>query len=171
MCSIDDGLLYQAHPGEFPIIAYYPNGVPIYQDIYSPAALAPLIERGLLVPAAKNPFSIIAYQHNGTPIYQGIDENGHKWPDTCPAEECSKVASRSAKPKRRRKKGYVTQRALRERFEAGDPQVGVLLENSLENSISMFFTQAVLQKKCQNHLIHSQYLHLHGKITCSQPLP
>jgi len=67
--KIEKGLLFAAYPRDFPIIAYHLDGTPIYQDVFTKAALTPLFEKGVLVPATESAFPIIAYKLDGMPYY------------------------------------------------------------------------------------------------------
>lgn len=50
-------LLLPAADQDFPLIAYRLDGSPIYHSVFTPAALAPLIERGVLLPAVERSFA------------------------------------------------------------------------------------------------------------------
>ena len=98
------------HATSLSFIAYHPDGTPIYQDVFTKAALTSLFKKGVLVPApaTESAFPIVAYKLDGTPYYQ--DEN-----DDLPKSKKKKKSS---------------QQMLKERYEAGDPTVGLLGEHS-----------------------------------------
>lgn len=96
--KIEKGLLFAAYPRDFPIIAYHLDGTPIYQDVFTKAALTPLFEKGVLVPATESAFPIIADRRDAILPYQ--DES-----DDLPKSKKKKKSS---------------QQMLKERYEAGD---------------------------------------------------
>lgn len=92
------------------------------------------------MPAASWEFPTIAYHLDGTLINQGKDEDGHTWWGDCDCEACFENAQereielelereRGPKPKHKKKK-KSSQQKLRERYEAGDPEVDLLGEPS-----------------------------------------
>ncbi|ESQ47393.1 hypothetical protein EUTSA_v10028344mg [Eutrema salsugineum] len=63
----------------------------------------------------------------GDPIYAFSDETGHKFFDICDCDYCLMSSSdEEEKPRRRKKKS--SQQILKERYESGDPEVGLLGE-------------------------------------------
>lgn len=127
---IQQGLLLSAVAGEFPIIARQLDGTPIYQGVYSPPSLKPLFEQGLLVPAAPSEFPVIAYQLDGAPVYQGKDERGHIWWDIdCDCKDCKQDRLYATDDDEEEVVYPISsQQALQQRYEAGDPEVGLLGE-------------------------------------------
>lgn len=74
----------------------------------------------------KEYFPVIAYYRDGTPIHQGEDEGGHEWGGICNCVLCLE-GNTLEKPKEKKKS---SQQKLHERYQAGDPEVGLLGEPS-----------------------------------------
>ncbi|KAL3614490.1 hypothetical protein CASFOL_041576 [Castilleja foliolosa] len=71
---------------------------------------------------------ISSFDSKGHPVYVFADETGHKFFDICDCETCSmNTSDEDDTPKRRRKK-KSSQQKLKERYEAGDPEVDLLGE-------------------------------------------
>ncbi|XP_019087516.1 PREDICTED: uncharacterized protein LOC104724406 [Camelina sativa] len=76
---------------------------------------------------------ISSFDSLGDPIYSFQDETGHKFFDVCDCQHCQMNSSDDDDTPRRRRKKKTTQQILKERFESGDPQVGLLGEPSGKN--------------------------------------
>ena len=59
--------------------------------------------------------------------YEGKSPSGHIWWDVCNCVDCQKESLEEDRPKRKKK---TSQQKLKERFEAGDPEVDLLGEPS-----------------------------------------
>ncbi|WP_375618967.1 hypothetical protein [Bartonella sp. AC134YNZD] len=72
----------------------------------------------------------IAYYHEGNPVYK-FSKNGHCFWDACDCDDChwDAIYEDDRTPKGKKKKKSENQ-ILKERYEAGDPEVGLLGEPS-----------------------------------------
>jgi hypothetical protein len=73
-----------------------------------------------------------AYQLDGAPVYQGKDETGHIWWDIgCDCKDCKQDRFYATDDDEKKVVYPISsQQALQQRYEAGDPEVGLLGEPS-----------------------------------------
>ena len=69
---------------------------------------------------------IKGFQEDGKPYYEGKSPTGHIWWDVCNCVDCQKEEVFEVDPSRRKKKSSKLK--LKERYEAGDPEVDLLGE-------------------------------------------
>ena len=77
---------------------------------------------------SKDGLQIKAFRENGKPCYEGKSPSGHIWWDVCDCVDCQKEESFEENWPKRKKKS--SQQKLKERYEAGDPEVDLLGEPS-----------------------------------------
>lgn len=82
-----------------------------------------------------------AYQLDGAPVYQGKDETGHIWWDIgCDCKDCKQDRFYATDDDEKKVVYPISsQQALQQRYEAGDPEVGLLGEPS--GSILLSWTE------------------------------
>ncbi|KAL5975650.1 hypothetical protein ACLOJK_019976 [Asimina triloba] len=79
-------------------------------------------------PMTREPFPVKYFSKEGRPIYQGTLDNGHKWYDNdCQCQGCLDDIYEEEKPRKARRN---INKELQQRYEAGDPSVGLLGEPS-----------------------------------------
>ena len=78
---------------------------------------------------AEKGFLIKAFCKDGKPCYEGKSSSSHIWWDICDCEECKEESIDDDDQLRRRKKKLLQQN-LKERYEAGNPEVDLLGEPS-----------------------------------------
>ena len=71
---------------------------------------------------------IKAFRKDGKPCYEGKSPSGHIWWNVCDCVDCQKEESFEEEWPKRKKKS--SQQKLKERYEAGDPEVDLLGEPS-----------------------------------------
>jgi len=71
---------------------------------------------------------IQGFREDGKPCYEGKSSTGHIWWDVCDCIDCQEEETFEADPLQRKKKSF--QQKLKERYEAGDPEVDLLGEPS-----------------------------------------
>ena len=77
--------------------------------------------------ASEDGLQIKAFREDGKPCYEGKSPSGHIWWDVCDCVDCQKESLEEDRPKRKKK---TSQQKLKERYEAGDPEVDLLGEPS-----------------------------------------
>ncbi|KAL3643584.1 hypothetical protein CASFOL_014399 [Castilleja foliolosa] len=75
-----------------------------------------------------NGVPISSFDSKGHPVHVFAYETGHKFFDICDCETCSMNTSDEDNTPRRRRKKKSSQQKLKERYEAGDPEVDLLGE-------------------------------------------
>ena len=88
---------------------------------------------------------INAFREDGKPCYEGKSPSSHIWWDICDCAECKKEETLDEDYSRRRKK-KSTQQILKERYEAGDPEVDLLGELSGKFDYYVFYPRTRKQK-------------------------
>ncbi|KAK4583122.1 hypothetical protein RGQ29_026064 [Quercus rubra] len=78
--------------------------------------------------ASEDGLQIKAFREDGKPCYEGKSPSGHIWWDVCDCVDCQKEESFEEDWPKRKKKS--SQQKLKERYEAGDPEVDLLGEPS-----------------------------------------
>ena len=71
---------------------------------------------------------IKAFREDGKPCYEGKSPSNHIWWDVCDCVDCQKEESFEEEWPKRKKNSL--QQKLKERYEAGDPEVDLLGEPS-----------------------------------------
>ena len=88
---------------------------------------------------------IKAFCEDGKPCYEGKSSSGHIWWDICDCDECKEESiDDDDQPRRRKKKS--PQQSLKERYEAGDPEVDLLGEPSGKFDYYIFYPTTRKQK-------------------------
>ena len=90
---------------------------------------------------------IKAFREDGKPCYEGKSSSGHIWWDVCDCIDCQEEESFEEDYSKRKKKS--SQQKLKERYEAGDPEVDLLGEPSGK------FGYYVLYPRTKKQISHS----------------
>ncbi|ESQ39483.1 hypothetical protein EUTSA_v10001272mg [Eutrema salsugineum] len=98
------------------------------------------------------------YNAAGDPIYTFSDETGHKFFDVCDCDYCLMSSSdEEEKPRRRKKKS--SQQILKERYESGDPEVGLLGEpTGKEFEYYVLYSNGSTPPTPHNEDVHTCYM-------------
>ena len=105
-----------------------------------------VVEKGLVIKAIyEDGLKINAFREDGKPCYEGKSPSSHIWWDICDCAECKKEETLDEDYSRRRKK-KSTQQILKERYEAGDPEVDLLGELSGKFDYYVFYPRTRKQK-------------------------
>jgi len=72
----------------------------------------------------ENDLKIKVFQEDGKPCYEGKSPSGHIWWDICDCDDCQEKEAFEEDHSRRKKKSSL--QILKERYEAGDPEVDLL---------------------------------------------
>ncbi|KAL0013642.1 hypothetical protein SO802_000711 [Lithocarpus litseifolius] len=76
----------------------------------------------------KDGLTIKSFRDDGKPCYEGKSPSGHIWWDVCNCDDCQEEEVFEEDYSKRKKKS--SQQVLKERYEAGDPEVDLLGEPS-----------------------------------------
>ncbi|KAK4607188.1 hypothetical protein RGQ29_001131 [Quercus rubra] len=105
---------------------------------------------------------IRGFGKDGKPCYEGKSPSGHIWWDVCNCVDCQKESLEEDRPKRKKK---TSQQKLKERYEAGDPEVDLLGEpfgrfdyyvSSAEAALNWQAENAVAQNKVLSKILDNQ---------------
>ena len=88
---------------------------------------------------------IKAFCENGKPFYEGKSSSGPIWWDICDCVDCKEEEVFEEDYSRRRKK-KSTQQILKERYEAGDPEVDLFGEPSEKFDYYVLYPRTRKQK-------------------------
>ena len=95
---------------------------------------------------AKKGLVIKALCEDGKPCYEGKSSSGHIWWDICDCDECKEELIDDDNQPRRRKKKKSLHQSLKERYEAGDPEVDLLGEPYGKFDYYVFYPRTKKQK-------------------------
>ena len=94
--------------------------------------------------ACENGLKTKAFREDGKPYYEGKSPSSHIWWDICDYDDCQEEESFEEDHSRRKKKS--SQQILKERYEAGNPEVDLLGEPSRKFKYYVLYLKTKKQK-------------------------